>query len=477
MNGPIRKVAVVAAVMIFALLANITFTAVVRYPDLNGDVRNRRVRDAEFARDRGAILVGNTPLAQSKATSGRFKYQRTYSQPELYASVTGWYAYDFGSSGVELNYTQQLAGTDESQAIDRLIATLSGREPKGASVQTTINPKAQQAAWDGLAGRKGAVVALNYETGAVLANVSLPSYDPNTLSSNDLPKATAAWNALVKNPDGPLKNRASKEIYPPGSVFKLVTATAAIEKLNLTPSSQIASKRALRLPQSTRVLTNQVDCGDTTISLEQALMNSCNTAFAQLGLDLGSQSLTEQAEKFGFNHEATTDVPWVNSRFPSKTDQPQLALSAIGQYEVAASPLQMAMVVAAIANDGKQMQPYLVSEVRGSNLQLVSSHRPTPIGQVMKPETAQQMQQMMVRVVEGGTGTKAQIEGTVVGGKTGTAQSDPKRPPYAWFVAFSEDPKVAVAVFIEEADIERSDIAGGRLAGPIAASVIKAVQS
>lgn len=476
MNGPIRKVAVVAAVMIFALLANITFTAVVRYPDLNGDVRNRRVRDAEFARNRGAILVGNTPLAQSKATSGRFAYQRTYSQAELYASVTGWYAYDFGSSGIELNYTKQLAGTDESQAIDRLIATLSGREPAGASVRTTIDPQAQQAAWDGLAGRKGAVVALNYETGAVLANVSLPSYDPNTLSSNDLTRATTAWQELVADPDGPLKNRASKEIYPPGSVFKLVTATAAIESLNLTADSQIASKRALRLPQSSTVLTNQVDCGDTTVSLEQALMNSCNTAFAQLGLDLGSQALTDQAEKFGFNHEVDTDVPWVNSRFPGQTDEPQLALSAIGQYEVAASPLQMAMVAAAIANDGKQMEPYIVSEVRGPNLQLISSHRPTAIGQVMKPETAQIMQQMMVRVVEEGTGTRAQIDGVVVGGKTGTAQSDPDRPPYAWFVAFSEDPKVAVAVFIEEADIERSDIAGGRLAGPIAAQVIQAVQ-
>ncbi|CAI9404664.1 peptidoglycan D,D-transpeptidase FtsI family protein [Aestuariimicrobium sp. T2.26MG-19.2B] len=476
MNGPIRKVAVLAAVMIFALLANLTYAAVVRYPDLNGDVRNRRVRDAEFARDRGAILIGNTPLAQSKATNGRFRYQRSYTQPELYASVTGWYSYDFGSSGLELNYTRQLAGTDDSQAIDRLIATLSGRQPKGASITSTIDPRAQQAAFDGLAGRKGAVVALDYETGAVLANVSLPSYDPNLLATNDLSRAKTNWDSLVKDPDGPLKNRASKEIYPPGSVFKLVTASAAIERLNLTPSSKIASRRALALPQSTTVLTNEIDCGNTTVSLEQALMHSCNTAFAQLGLDTGDQALRDQAEKFGFNTEVTTDVPWATSRFPDKTDRAQLALSAIGQYDVAASPLQVAMVASAIANDGKLMEPYLVSDVRAPNLQLVSSHHPTAIGQVMKPETAQMMQQMMVRVVEGGTGTRAQVSGLVIGGKTGTAQSDPARPPYAWFVAFSEDPKVAVAVFIEEAGIERSDIAGGRLAGPIAAQVIQALR-
>lgn len=476
MNRPIRRVSLVAALMVLALLVNVSYAVIFRYPGLDSNVQNRRVRDADFARARGAILVGNAAIAQSVAQPGStFAYKRSYSQAELYAAVTGFYAYDFGSAGIELNHNKVLAGTDDSQAISRVLAMLTGKQQQGASVQTTINAKAQQAAYDGLAGRKGAVVALNYETGAVLSYVSLPTYDPNTLSTTDLAAARKSWQTLNADKNRPLANRASKEIYPPGSTFKLVTAAAALES-GLNPDSMIDAPDSMTLPQTTTNLGNEIDCGNGKTTLVHALEISCNTAFAKLGLSLGSGALRTQAEKFGFDQNFDTDVPLSASKFPAELNQPQTALSAIGQYDVAASPLQMAMVVAGIANNGTVMQPYLVSEVRGANLQVLSAHPPTKLSQAMSSANAAKLRQMMVSVVQNGTGTNAQISGVEVGGKTGTAQSDPTRKPYAWFVAYSADPKVAVAVFIEDADIDRNDIAGGRLAAPIAKRVIEALR-
>lgn len=475
MNRPIRKVAVVASLMFAALLVNASWLEVGRANSLNNDVRNRRVTDAEFSRNRGAILVGNEAVALSKPSSGRFKYTRSYSNPHLYATVTGYYAYDFGKSGIELNHNKQLAGTSADQAMNRLVDALTGKEPTGSSTQTTINPKAQQAAWDAMQGRKGAVVALDFRTGAVLSYLSLPSYDPNLLSTTDLKAAQKNWNKLLADKNKPLSNRASKEIYPPGSTFKLVTAAAALEN-GVTPDTTFDAPERLKLPQTQTWLTNQLDCGDDQINLEQALKTSCNTAFANVGMKVGPTKLKEQAEKFGFNKNFETDLPLVASRFPGDMNEPQTAQAAIGQYDVAATPLQMAMVAAAIANDGQVMEPYLVKEVRAADLQVISTFRPRKMDRAMGSENAKALQEMMVKTVEDGTGSAAQVDGTRVGGKTGTAQSDPKRPPYAWFVAFSNDPDVAVAVFIEEAEVERSDIAGGRLAGPVAKAVIEALK-
>lgn len=478
MNRPIRRVAIIAAIMFAALLINATYIDVFRSPGMATDTRNRRVRDAEYARERGAILVGNTPVAITKPNPGRFAFARTYpNSPVMYAPVTGFYAYDFGSAGVELKYSQALAGTDDSQAISRLIDMLSGKAPKGATAHTTINAKAQQAAWEGLDGRKGAVVALNYKTGAVLSYVSYPSYDPNSISSTDLTKASAAWKSLLDDPNKPLANRAGREIYPPGSTFKLVTAAAALEA-GMTPETEVDSPKTMKLPQTNIELPNDngADCGGAKSTITHALDISCNTAFANIGLTLGAEKLQAQAEKFGFNTKYDTDVPMVVSKFPTTLNQPQLAMSSIGQYEVAASPLQIAMVAAGIANDGVLMEPYIVQEIRSADLQLVSSHRPTKLSEPMSAKNAKLLQQMMVSVVQNGSGKRAQIDGVVVGGKTGTAQSSPQRPPYAWFVAFSQNPDVAVAVFIEDAGVDKSEIAGGRLAAPIAKAVIEALR-
>ncbi len=477
MNRPIRRVAVVCMLLFALLLGNGTYLIVVRQDALNAHPLNRRVRDAEFAQDRGAILVGNTPIAETVPSDGAFRYQREYPDPETYAHVTGWYSYDRGRSGLEDSRNTELAGTDNSLFVRRLVDLVTGRTPEGASVTTTIDPDAQRAAVEALGDRKGAVVALDPQTGAVLAMVSTPSYDPNRIAdSDDIGAANRAYTELVEDPDNPLANRAAGEVYPPGSTFKLVTAAAALEA-GMAPDSEVDSPTELTLPGTQTQLGNDTDCGGERVTLDQALQVSCNTAFANIGVELGADALREQAEAFGFETRHLPDLNGAASRFPTDPDDAQTALSAIGQFDVAASPLQMAMVAAAVANDGVVMEPYVVDQVRAPNLSVLEQNEPRERGRAMSAANAEQLQQMMVNVVEQGTGSNARIGGVEVGGKTGTAQSDLDRNPYAWFVSAApmDDPQVAVAVFIEEADIPRNDIAGGALAAPIARAVTEAV--
>ncbi|WP_420176953.1 peptidoglycan D,D-transpeptidase FtsI family protein [Luteococcus sp. OSA5] len=475
MNHPIRRVALVAALMFFALLANLSYTAVVRDSTLDADPRNRRTRDAEFAMQRGAILVGNTPIAQTQPSDGRFKFKRTYANGPLWAPVTGYYSYDYAHAGLEASYNTQLSGTDDSQFFGRVLDTITGDQPVGANLQTTLDARAQKAASDALGNRTGAVVAIDYRSGAVKAMVSKPSYDPNALASTDLSQARKAWQQLSTDQSRPMSNRGTKEVYPPGSTFKLVTAAAALED-GMEPTSTVESPVALKLPQTNTRLTNEVNCGGSTSTIDKALQVSCNTAFANLGMSLGAEKLREQSQKFGFDSALEGDLSPAVSRFPESPDTPQTAMSAIGQFDVAATPVQMAVVAGAIANDGQVMQPYLVQDVRNPDLSKLGSNDGKKLERAMAPRNAQALQQMMVNVVEQGTGTRAAVPGTVVGGKTGTAQSDPNRPPYAWFVGFSQDPDLAIAVFIEDAQVQRSEIAGGRLGGPIFRAVVEAMK-
>jgi penicillin-binding protein A len=476
-NKPIRRVAFVAMIMFGLLLANGTYMMIVRQSALAAEPQNRRVRDAEFAQDRGAILAGGqTEIAATEPVDDTFKYQRVYPEGELYAPITGFYSYDHARTALESTYNSQLAGTDDALFVRRLIDMVTGRAPEGASVQTTIVPKVQRAAAEALGDQQGAVVALDPQTGAVLAMVTSPSYDPNDIASHDIDEADDAYNELAKDPTRPLANRAAREVYPPGSTFKLVTASAALAA-GKTPESKVESPVRLKLPGTNTYLGNSGPCGGRQVTITQALRVSCNTAFANLGLEVGEDKLREQSTQFGFNQRHLPDLGGAASRFPDEVDDAQLALSAIGQFDVAATPLQMAMVSAAIANDGVLMNPYLVSMVQAPDLKPLETHKPEVLSKPLTPEHAAEMQEMMVVVVESGTGRNAQISGVEVGGKTGTAQSDPRRKPFAWFTSFAplEDPKVAVAVIVEDADIRRDDIAGGRVAAPIAKAVMEAV--
>ena len=475
MNRQIRAVSLLAGLMFLALMVNLTGSAMFRQASLNNDPHNVRVRDAEFSQNRGNILVGSRPIATTTSSNGKFAYQRVYLSGPKYAPITGYYSYYYGRSMLEQTQNAQLTGTSDAQWLSRITGTLSGHKPEGGSITTTINAKAQDAAWDGLKGKKGAVVALDYTTGAVLAMASSPSYDPNELASHHLNDTTRAWKNLVADPSSPLTNRATREIYPPGSTFKLVTAAAALQN-GYHPNSMVDSPENWILPGTRTPLTNETNCGGSRITLAHALDISCNTAFGKVGVSLGQDKIRDQAERFGFGKVVSSDVSSVASRFPQDLTDAQLAQSSIGQYDVAASPLQMAMVTAGIANGGTLMTPYLTAQVRASNLQVVSEHHPKQMSQPMTKESAEQLKAMMASVVNNGTGKRARINGTTVGGKTGTAQTVKGKAPYAWFVGWSDNPHVAVAVFIQSSDTAINEVSGGRLAAPIARDVIEAMR-
>lgn len=477
MNGPIRTVSALVMVMFLALMVNASYTYVFRTPSLTNDARNRRVTDAQFGTDRGDILVGNKAIATSTPTTDQYKFQRVYSNGPLYAPVTGYYSLLYKRSGLEQTQNPELSGTSDSQFMSRLVDLATGKSPAGASVLTTLDARAQQAASDALGDRPGAVVAIDYTTGAIRALVSTPSFDPNTLASHDAKAQQTAWTQYNGDETKPLTNRATREIYPPGSTFKLIVSAAALGSGKYTPDTVVDAPASLKLPGSSRNLSNSGDCGGTKIPLKQALQTSCNTAYAGLGMALGQDAVRAQAEKFGFGRaDELPDLPAVASRFPASLDAAQLAQSSIGQFDVAASPLQMAMVGAGIANNGVVMQPYLVDQVRASDLSVVRKTTPKQFSQAMTPDAAKQLQDMMVGVVQGGTGTRAQISGVRVGGKTGTALTDGKRAPFAWFVCWADDPKLAVAVFVQDAGVDASDVSGGRIAAPVAKSVIEAMR-
>jgi penicillin-binding protein A len=475
-NRPIRRVAVLVMVLFALLLANGTYLSVFQQPSLNAEPTNRRAREAEFDQNRGPILAGNTPVAYSEPSNDRFKYQRVYRSPKQYAPITGFFSYDHANDGLEASYNTELAGTADSLFVRRMLDLITNQRQQGATIQTTIDPQVQQAAFDALGDQKGAAVALDPKTGAVLAMVTSPSYDPNRIADHDVEAADEAYQELINADGNPMANRAAREIYPPGSTFKLVTAAAALES-GLTPDTMVPSPDKYTPGAGQPIYNeNQGSCGGKKITLTRALEVSCNTAFAQLGNQVGEDALREQAEAFGFNSRHLSDLNGAASRFPEDLDEALLAQTAIGQYDVAASPLQMAMVAAAIGNEGAVMEPYIVSEIRSNDLQVLDRTRPNKVADAMTPEDADELKQMMVSVVENGTGTSAQISGVDVGGKTGTAQWDPDRKPYAWFTALAPaaDPQIAVAVMIEDADIPREEIAGGALAAPVARAMIQA---
>lgn len=484
MNKPIRAMAILCLVLFMGLLVNATYLQYVAADGLTDDPRNRRVAVASFSRERGAILVGREPVAESVPSGDRYEYQRTYPEPFRYAHVTGFFSY-YSQTGVEQTQNAILSGEDSRLFVDRVIDMITNAEPQGGNVQLTLDPAAQGAAHEGLQalgeGTKAAVVAIEPPTGKVLAMASSPAYDPNLLAVHDLGQVARAYERLEDSDAQPLLNRATQTTLPPGSTFKLVTAAAALESGNYdNAESSVPGGSSFQLPQSTTTIGNYDggDCGGSRITLTQALQVSCNVTFLSLADELGPEAMREQAEEFGFNSTWLEGLPdQAESLYPSDLDPPQTAMSGIGQSSVTASPLQMAMVAAGIANGGSVMEPYLVDEVRTPELELLDKTEPTELSQAVSQNTAQELTKALVATVESGTATPAQIPGVDVAGKTGTAESAPGRPPYAWFVSFAPatNPEVAVAVMVESANVGRDEIAGGSLGGPIAKSVMEAV--
>jgi penicillin-binding protein A len=494
MNKPIRTVAIFCLLLFLALALNATYLQYYHANALNDRVGNGRVATATFSRDRGAILVGGQPIAQSVDSNDQYKYQRVYTKPFMYAPITGWYTFG-NETGIERQDNDFLSGEDDRLFVNRLVDLVNGNASKGGNVVLTINPAAQKAAFDGLKalgpGVQGSVVALDPGTGKILAMVSLPTYNPNKLATHDFKAASAYATRMSKAPGDPLLNRAVQTRLAPGSTFKIVTASAAIQSGSYTSASLVPGGPSYRLPQSTSVVHNEIpNCGSGKIPFLQAMENSCNTSFAPLAVAVGASAMHSTAEGFGFNQTYLQDLPGqVVSEYPSGLDAPQTALSGFGQGSVTATPLQMAMVAAGIGNHGVVMRPYLTDELQSPSQEPLVPGHSEELSQAISRTTASEVTKLMVAVVQHGTATPAAIPGVVVAGKTGTAQSGltnpdgSEVPPYAWFTSFApasttpDGPaaKVAVAVMIQHVDRPTDEIAGGTLGGPIARAVMEAV--
>ncbi|MET8828238.1 penicillin-binding transpeptidase domain-containing protein [Streptomyces sp. NPDC004610] len=485
MTRHVRHAAVFCALLLVALLVNATRVQVFESRSYDGNPANRRGVIARYGQPRGDILVGGQPVTGSVDTREQLRYERTYAHGPLYAPVTGFASQEYGTTLLEHAEDGVLSGTDPMLTPFPLWNDLARSRATGGDVVTTLDPAAQRAAYKGLGARKGAVAAVEPATGRILALVSTPSYDPAVLSGNG-PEVTRAWERLNGDREKPMLNRAVRQTYPPGSTFKVVTAAAALDAGVITDlDAPTDSPAPYTLPGTTTTLTNESEgCADAT--LREAFQWSCNTVFAKLGADTGVAAMTATAEAFGFNDPGVR-IPFsvAPSTFDTTVDRAQLALSSIGQYNTRATPLQMAMVSAAVANNGQLRTPYLVERTTtgdGSLLGTGGAGARPPSRQAMRPLTALRMRELMRDVVEEGTGSNAAIRGAVVGGKTGTAQHgvDNTGTPYAWFVSWAQgkgdyEPTVAVAVVVEDAAGERGRVSGNGVAAPIARGVMEAV--
>jgi peptidoglycan glycosyltransferase len=478
MITPLRRVGIVVLAMFAALFVSSSVIHVVASEDIAEDSRNVRTLYESFSAERGQILVGGVPIARSIPVDTQFKFLRTYSDGELYAPVVGYYTLNQGNAGIESALNSVLTGQANSQAFEQLVALVTGTTPEGASVALTIDPALQQVAWDALGDRRGAVVALDPATGRILAMVSKPSFDPTPLASHQGSIVLDAYNLLNEDPANPLANRAiAGDQYFPGSVFKVIMMAAALESGRYSAESEFPNPAELALPLSTDTIKNsggRLCGGEETVTLEEAFRLSCNIPYAELGLELGENTIGSLADAFGFG--ATLEIPLrvTPSTFPRGMDQAQLMLASFGQYDVRVTPLQVAMMSAAIANNGDLMRPNLVDSIIAPNLRVLQGFEPALYSSPVSPSTARELTRMMVGNVSQGVANNAAIVGMDVAGKTGTAETGLDNGRSFWFTGFApaDAPQVVVAVVVEGDAAEGS---GNSVAAPIARRVMEAV--
>ena len=482
MNRELRRVSLVVTAMFVALFMASTNLQVLSADSLANDPRNVRAIYDGYQTKRGAILVDSQPIADSTPASDAFHFNRKYSS-NIYSSITGFYSYYQGATGLESSANDYLSGKNSAQFFERLNSLFSGNPVSGASIELTIDPKVQQVAFDALGNKTGAVVAIEPSTGNILAMVSTPGFDSNKLSVHNGTKAQNNYNQLLGAAGDPLINKAiGGSLYTPGSVFKLVVAAAALQSGEYTIKSELPNPRTYTLPGTTTKISNagNSDCGGTkTVTLLNAMRLSCNIPFAELGVALGQEKIRNMTKAFGFGQNIRIPTVATASTYPEKMDEAQTALSSFGQFDVRVTPLQMAMITAAIANGGKEMRPNLIENVQSSNLALLSQTTPSEFGTPISKATADGLKQMMIAAVKSGVSTNGALSGTVVAGKTGTAQNGPKAPYTLWFAGFApaDNPQVAVVVMVADGGGMGQGGSGNVLAAPIARKVIKAVLS
>lgn len=484
MDTQIRRLGLALLVLLVLLLVQINYLQVYAASRIAANPANGRTLLSAFNVQRGAILAADerTVMARSVPATGLYKYRRVYPYGKLYGQITGFQSLIYGTTGLEAAFNSYLSGTAPELATQTLIDQFLGRPKRGASIVTTIVPRLQRVAAKALGSEPGAVVAIDPSTGAIEAMVANPSFDPTPLASQDGATERRAWHRLNANPSQPLLSRASQQLYPPGSTFKLVTTAAALMN-GMTPATRFPNPPVLKLPDTTHTLSNfgGEHClgGIPTLSMTQAFTVSCNVVYGEIGLRLGADRLVAQARRFGFDGAVPFDLPFAEGRIPPASafvnNRPLVAISAIGQASVTANPLQMALVASAVADHGIEMQPRIVSQIRDASGRVVKTFGPQVYGQPITPAVASEMTAMMVSVVRSGTGTAAQIPGVEVAGKTGTAQNGTGKP-HAWFVCFApaQQPKLVVAVIVLNGGSMGSDATGGAIAAPIAKAVLEA---
>jgi peptidoglycan glycosyltransferase len=459
-NAPLRKAGVVILVMFGLLFANLNWVQGYKADDYRTSDWNRRVTVAEYERPRGIIEADGEPLANNKATDGTLKYLRVYPDKQPYAHVVGYKPVNNAETGIERTENEFLAGTSDKLFADRLSDMFTGDNTGGGNVVLSLNTRAQQVAWKELTENergvdKGAAVAINPRTGAVQAMVSMPSFDPNPLASHDEKTFQAAFRELNRDPDKPLLNRAIADVKPPGSTMKVIIAAAALQN-GYTQESVIEAGATYTPPGSGAPIRNSAEevCPGARIDLKDALRTSCNTGFARLGVALGRDVVQQTAQAFGFEQTDLTvgnleggGLPVAASRTgeianpDGSVDQAALAQSALGQRDVRMTPLQGAMVAATVANGGKQMRPYLVQQLLSPERRPIYNANPETLRTPISGQVANDLREMMIGVVEGGTGRRAQIRGFEVGGKTGTAENAEGANPHGWFIGFAINDK------------------------------------
>ncbi|HEX2057928.1 MAG TPA: penicillin-binding transpeptidase domain-containing protein [Actinomycetota bacterium] len=480
MSAQIRKVGIGLLLAFAALFLQLNYIQIWAAEDIASNPNNIRALIAEYSVKRGDIETYDGKLvATTKATKGRYKYQRVYPEGELYAHIVGYKSLVYGEARLEASFDDELQGESGVKSMQDIEDTLTGGEEQGDDLRLTIHSKLQETARELLAGRDGAIVALNPQTGEVRAMWSNPSYDPNPLASHDTKEVRRHRQTL--DPDSissPLVSRATSRSFAPGSTFKVVTTAAALESGEYNPQSTFPDPVELELPQTDDTLMNftRTACtGGGQIDLFTALEVSCDTTYGILGMEVFEQ-LRRTSEALGFNEPIPFDVGTEASTFPDVGEDniPFRAFAGIGQGDVSATPLQMALVAATVANEGVVPRPRLVRQVIDPTGGIIEPFTPETLGRAMSAETAARVNEMMQAVVVSGTGTSAQITGVPVAGKTGTAQTVPGESPHAWFIAFApaDDPQLAVAVIVESSSAG-SEATGGAIAAPLAKQILE----
>jgi len=481
MTRELRRLSVVMLFMFIALFAATSWIQVVDADALAQNDNNQRTRLDSYEIQRGSIIIDGTNVATSVPSDDRYQFQRVYADAGMWAPVTGYFNAALDSrTGIEQAMNADLSGTGSSAFFSEIERILSGQPQTGFSVELSLDAAAQKAAYDALGGLQGAVVAIEPSTGRILAMVSTPGFDTNLLATHDADAANATYDQLVQDPLKPLSNRAiAGDLNPPGSTFKLVVAAAAYASGDFTPDSTLPNPASYTLPGSSNRVSNAWGgtCGGgETVTIAEAIRLSCNIPMAELAVKLGDDAIREMAEKFGYNQSFETPLESTASSYPRALDDAQTALSGFGQGQVTATPLQVAMISAGIANDGLVMNPRMVDQVIGNDLSVVRSYDDTEFGRALEPDIADEVTDAMVASVSTGAAQGARIDGIDVAGKTGTAENGNK-PHTLWFTGFApaDDPAVAVAVVVEDGGGQGQSGSGDTIAAPIAKKVIEAV--